>query len=86
MNCNSPDSSVHGIFQARIVELFDISHSKVSSQKGIDPGSLVSSCIGRWILYHFATWEVPSLRSSIAYVYPVYKSIPHFMVPVIAET
>ena len=25
---------------------------------GIEPVSLTSTCIGRWLLYHRATWEV----------------------------
>ena len=29
------------------------------SSPGIEPGSLASPCIGRWILYHWATWEAP---------------------------
>ena len=32
VDCNLPGSSVHGIFQARILEQFTISYSKGSSQ------------------------------------------------------
>ena len=49
--CSPPDSSVHGIFQARMVEWVAISSSRGSSQ----PTRV--SCIGRWILYHPATCE-----------------------------
>ena len=49
-----PGSSVHGIFQAKIVEWVAISYSKGSSQAR-DWTHI--SCIGRWILYHSATWE-----------------------------
>ena len=46
-------SSVHGILQARIVELVAISLSRGSSQ----PKDWTHiSCIGRRILYHWATW------------------------------
>ena len=24
---------------------------------GIEPASLTSTCVGRWVLYHWATWE-----------------------------
>ena len=54
MNCSPPGSSVHGIFQARIVEWFTISffrgYSWLRDQTCI-------SCIGKWILYHCASWE-----------------------------
>ena len=50
-----PGSSVHRISQARILEWADISFSGGSSQsriKSVSPG-----IIGRWILYHWATWS-----------------------------
>ena len=47
-----PDSSVHGILQAGILEWVAISSSRVSSQpRDRTPVSYVS-CIGRWVLYH----------------------------------
>ena len=57
MDCSSPDSSVHGIFQARILEWVAISFCKGFSQPR--EGTCIScvSCIDRWILYHWATWE-----------------------------
>ena len=49
-----PGSFVHGIFQARILEWVVISSSRGSP----GPRDLtLNSCIGRWILYHWATWE-----------------------------
>ena len=54
MNCNSPGSSVHGIFQARILEWVAISYSRGSSW----PRNWTHiSCTGRQILYHWDTWE-----------------------------
>ena len=54
MDCSPPGSPVHGIFQARILEWVAISSSRGSSQ----PRDWTHvSCIGRWILYHSATWE-----------------------------
>ena len=44
-----PGSSIHWISQARILEWADISFSRGSSP--------TISCIGRWILYHWATME-----------------------------
>ena len=49
VDCSLPGSSVHGIFQARVLEWVAISFSKESSQPGIE---LTSPVFGRWILYH----------------------------------
>ena len=54
-----PGSSVHGIFQARILEWVALCYSRGTS--GPRDRTCVSciSCIGRHILYHWATWETP---------------------------
>ena len=54
VDCSLPCSSVHGIFQATIVEWVAISFSRGSSQHR---DRTHVSCIGRQILYHWATWE-----------------------------
>ena len=51
MDCSPPGSSVHGIFQARILEWVAISFSRGSSQIRARKGLL--HC--RQILYHWAT-------------------------------
>ena len=58
MECSLPDSSVRGIFQARIQEWI-ISSSRGSPQPR--DRTLVSciSCVGRWLLYHWAPREAP---------------------------
>ena len=49
MDYHTPDSSVHGIPQVRILMWVAISFSRVSFQpRGLNP----ISCIVRWILYH----------------------------------
>ena len=48
-------SSVHGIFQSRIMEWVAISSSRESSRPR---GGTCVSCIARQFLYHGATWEV----------------------------
>ena len=59
MDCRPPGSSVHGIFQARILEWVVISFSRESSR----PRDWTwVSCIGRWILYHCTTWEAQRER------------------------
>ena len=59
MDCHPPDSSVHGIFQARILEWVAISFSRGCSQPRDWTCVSKVSCIGRQILYHWATWEAP---------------------------
>ena len=51
MNCSLPDSSVHGILQARILEWVAISLPRGSSQPR-DQTPVSVSCIGGWVLYH----------------------------------
>ena len=54
MHCSPPGSSVHVIFQERILKWVAISSSRGSSY----PREWTHvSCISRWILYHWATWE-----------------------------
>ena len=57
MDCSLPVSSVHGIFQARIMERVAISSSRGSSQPSDGTHVSCVSCIDRWILYQCATWE-----------------------------
>ena len=62
-SCSPPGSSVHGILQARILVWTAISFSRGSSQ----PRDWIwVSCIGRWILYHWGTWEAPFHCCSVA--------------------
>ena len=60
MHCSPPGSSVHGIFQARILKSASISYSRGSSgPRGPICVSWVS-CTGRWIPYQWAAKEAPS--------------------------
>ena len=54
MDCSPPGSSVHGILQARILEWVAISFSMGSSWLR---DQIQVSCIGRQMLYYWATWE-----------------------------
>ena len=57
MDCSLSDSSIRGIFQAGILEWPAISSFRGSSWL-MDPTHISCvSCIGRWILYHWATRE-----------------------------
>ena len=57
MECSMPGSSVHGIFQARMLEWVAISSFKGSSQPRDQTQVSCVSCLGEWVLYHCATWE-----------------------------
>ena len=59
MDCSPPGSSVHGIFQVRILEWVAISFSRGLSRPRDQICASGISCIGMWILYHCATWEAP---------------------------
>ena len=59
MDCSPPSSSVHGIFQASILEWVALSSSRGSS---LPRNQTWVSCIEcRQTLYHWATWEAPIL-------------------------
>ena len=57
MDCSLPDSSVHGILQAGILEWVAMLSSKRSSNPGIDLVPLNISCIGRGFFTTSTTWE-----------------------------
>ena len=61
MGCNLPGSSVHRVFQAGILEWVAISYSRGSSWPRDWTCISCVSCVGRWILYHWATGEAASL-------------------------
>ena len=54
MDCSPPGSSVHGIFQARILE-WDL------PDPGIEPTSLVSPVLACGFFTSSAIWEAPPL-------------------------
>ena len=59
MDCSLPGSSVHGILQARVLEWAAIPFCKGISQPRDRTHISYVSCIGRWVLPRWATWEVP---------------------------
>ena len=59
MDSSLPGSFVHGILQARILEWVAISFSRGLSRPRDHICASGISCIGKWILYHCATWEAP---------------------------
>ena len=70
MDCSPPGFSVHGIFQARILEWVAISYSRRSSQPRNQTCISCVPCIGRQNLYHCAPWEAHvDPRGMYRYVY-----------------
>ena len=62
MDCSLPDSSVHRILQARILEWVTMPSSRGSSWPSFRGYSwpkdqTLISHIGRWVLHHWVTWE-----------------------------
>ena len=60
--CCLPGSSVHGIFQARILQWVAISYSRRSSQPRDQTCISCTSYIGRQILYRCATWKSNTIK------------------------
>ena len=67
IDCSPPGSSVYGTLQARILEQVAISYSRGSSGPRDQTCVSYISYIGRWILYHCATWEAPILHLIVHY-------------------
>ena len=62
IDCTPPGSSVHGIFQSRILEWIAISSCRGSSWPlGSNPHLL----IGRWIFYFYVTYETQDILSAV---------------------
>ena len=57
MHCSQPDSSVHGILQARILEWVAVPSCRGSSWPRDWTCVSYISCIGRQVLHTSATWE-----------------------------
>ena len=61
-DCSPPGSSVREILQARILEWVAIPFSRRSSRPR---DRTWVSCIGRWVLFHCATWNAQSAPSLV---------------------
>jgi len=59
VDCSLPGFSIHGISQAKILELVAISFSRGSSWPRDRSWVFSLSCMGQWILYHWATLKAP---------------------------
>ena len=57
MDCSLSGSSVHGVLQAKILQLVAISFSRGSFWPRDGTHTFCDPCISRQILYHWTTWE-----------------------------
>ena len=64
LDCSPSSSSVHGILSTSILDWAAISSCGSSQPRDWTQVSSVS-CIGRWTLYHWATWK-PTMRLLIS--------------------
>ena len=60
MDCSLPGFSVHGIFQARVLEWVAIAFSRGSSQPRDQTHISYISSIGRWVLYPQGHHRIPN--------------------------
>ena len=65
MDCSPPGSSVHGIFQARILEWVAISYSR---KLPLPSDQTDVSWTGRWVFYHRAVWEALWYIHTLGYI------------------
>ena len=72
MDCSPPDSSIHGILQARLLWWVAISSSKESSDPGIEPMTLTSPALAGG----FFTTEPPGKPIlTVNYFYSAFKKL-----------
>ena len=57
LDYSPPGCSVHRVFQARILEWVAISYPRISFFLRDQTRISCVSCIGRWFLYYWVTWE-----------------------------
>ena len=60
MDCSLPGSSVHGILQARVLELVTISSSRASSQRRDGISLSYNPALAGWLLTTSTPWETLS--------------------------
>jgi len=63
IGCRPLGSSIHGVVQTRTLEWVATSFSRGPSPSRHWTSISCVSCIGRWILYHWANWEAPPYHS-----------------------
>ena len=61
MDCNPPGSSVHRIFQARILEWLSLPTPGNRPYQGMEPASLMFPVLAGRFFTTSTTWEVPMI-------------------------
>ena len=69
MDFSLPGSSVHGIFQARILEWIALPSSRGSSWPGIEPSSLMPPALAGEFFTTGTTWEVLGLCTEMQLIF-----------------
>ena len=72
MDWAPPGFSVRGIFQARILEWVAFSSSRASSQPRGRTHVSCLSCIGRWVLYHWAKVVLLLFHLSVIFLFSTF--------------
>ena len=73
MDCSLPSSTVHGIFQATVLQWVAISFSRGSSWAGYWTCISCVCCTGRWVLCHCeCVYVSPTLKRTVYYRAPVW--------------
>ena len=65
MDCSPAGSSVHGIFQARVLEWIAIPFSRGAPDPGLKPASLTPPALVDGIFTTSATWEVAQCKQTL---------------------
>ena len=65
IDCRPPGSSVHGIFQARILEQVAISSSRDLPDPEVKPLFPESSALAGEYFHHCTTWEAPKTAAEV---------------------
>ena len=81
MDCSPPDFSLHGVFQARILERVAISYSRGSSQLKDQTQISCIACIGSQILLLLGHLGNPSILYIVSTVYICQSSYPNISPP-----
>ena len=69
VDCSSPSSSTHGIFQARILEWLPFPSPGDLPNSLTEPSFLVSPTLAGGFFYHCATWEAQLFYYSLNFTF-----------------
>ena len=87
MDRRAPGSSVHGIFQAGVLEWGALPSSWGSSPARARSGVACIACIDRQTFYHCSTWEDQECAVGATYLINIRaeSSLPQLIFPIVKE-